>query len=156
MKTGVLVMVGWLIAGSCFGDSKLVSVVEETNNWEAAVALSKRGLCQDMGGWAAVCNYGFVSNSITNGIYSYHYENRCIQPCTQEHVADFPKTKERVYGVQFLRTYESETDVDGENVVTRWNKYTYPHRKITVTTTEELRRVTTVTTNDVKVCKESK
>jgi len=64
------------------------------------------------------------------------------EPCTKDHVEDWPKTKTTVQGIQRKKT--TTIYKDGQQVVDML-EYAYPHKKLTTTTVTKLVKQSTKT-----------
>ena len=120
---------------------ELVSSGLETNSWDTAVEKWKRGLQQlDVFNVNAVAtgNYIVMGSFSNTWATSLQGEGRIIGKCSKEHVDDYPVVTTRVQGVQKVRVYKQVISIEGKTVETKWRIYSYPHKKLTETTTVKL------------------
>ena len=132
-----IIMAVVLAAGMARGEMKLVEDSQVTNSWGEAVRLSDQGMMQfrnDDGYYVNLSAYGSDCITYTNTLW-YGY---AIQECQKDHVDDWPKVTTTVTGVQRRREWVQTDKVNGEAVEVRWERYDYPHTKITVERTERL------------------
>ena len=120
-----------------------------TNSWATCVDNADRGLMRMENALATCfnsCTILYATNTTyITGVYYYY-----PQPCTKEHLSDYPKTSENVQAVQWVHEYDSIANIVGNVVTSKWIKYDFPHKKITTITKQEIKIVTTVTTNIVE------
>ena len=58
--------------------------------------------------------------------------------CNKEHIDDYPKVQKLYRGVQKRITYKKTIFIAGDEIETTWEKYTYPHQKLTKTITVKI------------------
>ena len=126
----------------------------ETNSWQTCLDNWERGLHQ-LDVWSAtttaIGSY-YMLTSTNAGFDSLQFRGDIIiGRCGQEHVNDYPKVSHTDKGVQKVRTYTRVIAIEGKEVETQWRIYSYPHEKITTTTTVKLVKQTSVSTNVVEV-----
>ena len=131
------------------GDVKETKKYLETNSWDECVRRYDQGTIRmENAGWR-------VSINNWNGIYSctnLSAQGQIIwqYKCDKEHLSDYPKVSDRVEGIQWVHEYEQTGDVGGTVVTSMWMRYDFPYEKRTTTTKQEVKIVTTVTTNKVE------
>lgn len=134
------------------GDVKETKKYAETNGWDECVRRFDQGTIRmENAGFVTIsaCYSWGVTNAVIFGQSFGHHE------CNKEHLSDYPKVATRVEGVQWVHEYEQVGNVGGTVVTSKWMRYDFPHEKITKTTKQEVKIVTTVTTNKV-VTKDAK
>jgi len=150
---------------------RLVTEREITNTLGVAESNYEKGLHQ-VDDPNAIANYATLSGNwsvygcVTNGVawsvadtlrignVSVMFDHKC-PACTEDHVSDYPKVSKDVMYVQRMRRYAQILDVDGERKETLWERYDYPYKKVTTTTTRSIviKEDTETEIHDIDHCK---
>lgn len=148
MKNVLFCLLVCLCANVCIAGEEPDTKQLVTNTWDAAIMLYNQGLQEGYrSGW-------FVINGCSTNYVSLEVFRFAIAQSSWdqgEHVSDYPKTSTAVLGVQWLCIYTRVVKIDDEERNVTYTKYTYPHKKITITTEVALKSVTTVKTNVVEM-----
>jgi len=133
---------------------KLVSDKIETNTYNKAISFYKKGL-HEIDNWGSAAA-SYISYSTTNAIiHSFAYGYYVNTKCEKEHINDWPKTNITEIAIQRVRQWESTVTHGTQTVVSVYEKYDYPTKLITITSTTVIKYETTVTTNTLSLSLEN-